>query len=111
MKVLVERNLEAAIQCLIEMGNRIISIEDAREPKDYYEVFLILGHLQVLPTEFAKQIAPISGFRNILVHDYVSVGRDLVYEHLQNLEDIYDFEKHIKKWLKRRPARSRTRRS
>ena len=99
LRDIVERNLEGAIQSPIDMGNRIISIEDAQEPKDCYEVFLVLGHLQVLPTEVAKQIAPIAGFRNIPVHDYVSADWDPIYEHLQNREDFYDFEKHIKKWL------------
>jgi uncharacterized protein YutE (UPF0331/DUF86 family) len=111
LRDIVERNLEVAIQCLIDMGNRIISIEDAEKPKDYYEIFLILGSLQVLPSEFAKQIAPMAGFRNILVHDYVSIDWDLVHDHLQKLGDFYDFERHIKKWLKRRPRRSGTRRS
>jgi len=111
LRDIVERNLEVAIQCLIDMGNRIISIEDAEKPRDYYDIFLILGNLQVLPPDFAKQIAPLAGFRNILVHDYVSIDWDLVHEHLQNLEDFYDFETHIKKWLKRRPRRNGTRRS
>jgi len=111
LRDIVERNLEVAIQCLIDMGNRIISIEDAEKPRDYYDIFLILGNLQVLPPDFARHIAPLAGFRNILVHDYVSVDWDLVHEHLQNLEDFYDFETHIKKWLKRRPRRNGTRRS
>jgi len=111
LRDIVERNLEVAIQCLIDMGNRIISIEDAEKPRDYYDIFLILGNLQVLPPDFARHIAPLAGFRNILVHDYVSVDWDLVHEHLQNLEDFYEFEKHIKKWLKRRPRRNGTRRS
>jgi len=111
LRDIVERNLEVAIQCLIDMGNRIISIEDTEKPRDYYDIFLILGNLQVLPPEFARHIAPLAGFRNILVHDYVSVDWDLVHEHLQNLEDFYDFETHIKKWLKRRPRRNGTRRS
>ena len=93
------------------MGNRIISIEDAQKPKDYYEIFLILGNLQVLPAEFAAQIAPLAGFRNVLVHAYVSIDWDLVHEHLQKLEEFYDFETHIKKWLKSRPRRNGTRRS
>ena len=111
LRDIVERNLEVAIQCLIDMGNRIISLEDAEKPRDYYDIFLILGNLQVLPPEFARHIAPLAGFRNILVHDYVSVDWDLVHEHLQNFEDFYDFETHIKKWLKRRPRRNGTRRS
>ena len=100
LKDIAERNLEVAIQCLIDMANRIISIEDAQRPKDYYETFLILGNIQVLPPDFARKIAPIAGFRNILVHEYIGLDWDLVYEHLQRLEDFYQFEEHIKKWIR-----------
>ena len=100
LKDIVERNLEVAIQCLIDMANRIISIEDAQRPKDYYEAFLILGNIRALPPDFARKITPIAGFRNVLVHDYIGLDWNLVYDHLQRLEDFYQFEEHIKKWIK-----------
>ena len=40
----------------------------------------------------------MAGFRNILVHEYISLDWDLVYDHLQKLEDFYEFEVYIKKW-------------
>lgn len=89
-----------AIQCLIDVANRIISIEDAQRPKDYYEAFLILGNIQVFPSDFARKIAPIAGFRNILVHEYIGPDWDLVYDHLQKLEGFYQFEEYIKKWIR-----------
>jgi uncharacterized protein YutE (UPF0331/DUF86 family) len=100
LKDIVERNLEVAIQCLIDMANRIISIEDAQRPKDYYEAFLILGNIQVLPPVFARKIAPLAGFRNILVHEYIGLDWDLVYDHLESLQGFYQFEEYIKKWIK-----------
>ena len=100
LKDIVERNLQVAIQCLIDVANRIISIEDAQKPRDYYEAFLILGNIQILPRGFAKEIAPFAGFRNILVHEYIGLDWELVYDYLQKLEDFYQFEEFIGKWLK-----------
>ena len=100
LKDIVERNLEVAIQCSIDIANRIICVEDAQRPKDYYEAFLILGSIEVLPQPFAKKLAPMAGFRNVLVHTYVDLDWDLVYEHLLKLEDLYGFDKHIRKWMK-----------
>ncbi len=100
IKDIVERNLQVAIQCLIDIGNRVISMEDAQKPRDYYEVFLILGNINVLPPVFAKKIAPIAGFRNVLVHEYVGLDWNLVYDYLQRLEDFYQFENYVKKWIK-----------
>lgn len=100
LKDIVERNLEVAVQCLIDMANRIISIEETRKPRDYYEAFVILGDIQVLPPVFAQKIAPMAGLRNILVHEYIGLDWDLVYDHLHKLEGFYVFEEHIKKWAR-----------
>lgn len=100
LKDIVERNLQVAIQCLIDVANRIISIEDAQKPKDYYEAFLILGNIQILSRDFAREIAPLAGFRNILVHEYIGLDWELVYDYLQKLEDFYQFEEFIRTWLK-----------
>ena len=68
--------------------NIYISIEDTKKPRDYYDAFLILGNIQVLPIVFARKIAPVTEFRNILFHKYIALEWDLVYDHLQKLEDF-----------------------
>jgi uncharacterized protein YutE (UPF0331/DUF86 family) len=85
-------------QCLIAIGNTITSLEDAQKPRDYYYMFLIPGNLRVLTPDCARQIAPLAGFRKILVHDYVGIDWDLVHDHLQRFEDCYDFETHGGRW-------------
>ena len=49
------------------------------EPRDYYEAIVRLGELGVLPPEFAAHLAPLAGFRNILVHEYLEVDWLEVY--------------------------------
>jgi uncharacterized protein YutE (UPF0331/DUF86 family) len=101
LRDIVERNLEVAIQCCIDMGHRIISIEEAVKPTDYYEGFIILGQLKVLPINFSKKIASMAGFRNILVHEYIGIDWDEVYRNLQRLPDIYRFAEFVRDWMKR----------
>lgn len=98
----MERNLEVAAQCCIDIANRIISIEGAPKPTDYYESFIRLGEIGVLPIKFAQQFASIAGFRNILVHEYLAVDWNEVYIHLQNLDDLYTFAESIRQWLANR---------
>lgn len=98
---IVERNLEVAAQACIDIANRIISIEQLEKPRDYYEAILRLGEAGVLPHEFAQRLAPLAGFRNILVHEYLEISWDEVYQNLQELGDLYTFVDHIKGWLKR----------
>ena len=106
MRDIVERNLEIAAQCCIDISNRIISLEKAKKPQDYYEAFIRLGELKVLPEEFARNFAPIAGFRNILVHEYLGVNWDEVYKNLQEIDELAQFAEIVRGWLLRRINKS-----
>ena len=104
LRDIVERNLEIAAQCCIDISHRIISLEGARKPTDYYDAILSMGELGVLPAEFARYLAPLAGFRNILVHEYVRVDWDEVYRYLEKLEDLARFAELVRHWLRQRRA-------
>ena len=108
LRDIVERNLEIAIQCCIDIANRLISLEQAPKPRDSYESILRLGELGVLPVAFARKLAPMAGFRNILAHEYLAIDWDLVYEHLQRLGDLYQFADYLRGWLRSRLERGDT---
>ena len=59
-----------------------------------------LGEAGILPLKFVKKLAPIAGFRNILVHDYLDINWDEVYSNLNQLNDLSKFMKQIKAWMK-----------
>ena len=102
LRDIVERNLEIAAQCCIDISHRIISLENARKPVDYYDAIMRMGELGVLPPDFARYLAPLAGLRNILVHEYLSVDWDHVYRHLQHLEDLERFAGLVRRWLQQR---------
>lgn len=102
LRDIVERNLEVSAQCCINIANRIITIEDALKPQDYYESILRLGELGVLPMNFAQELAPLAGFRNILVHRYLTIDWNEVYKSLQQMNILYEFTDFIKAWMRQR---------
>lgn len=99
LRDIVERNLEVAAQCVIDICNRIVALEGARKPADYHEAILIAGEVGAIPVAFAKRLAPIAGFRNVLVHDYVGVDWDLVCRQLQETDDLISFADYIRQWM------------
>ncbi len=99
LRDIAERNLEISAQCCIDICHRIIVLENTRKPKDYYEAILIMGELGILSADFANRLAPLAGFRNVLVHEYLGVDWDQVYKNLQNLDDLMIFAKEIQGWL------------
>ncbi|HCL90514.1 MAG TPA: DUF86 domain-containing protein [Candidatus Atribacteria bacterium] len=96
---IVERNLEVAIQSCIDIANRIISLDELEKPKDYYGSIIRLGEENILPYDFAQKFAPITGFRNILIHEYLDIDWDEVYKNLQRMDQFYKFMDYVKKWL------------
>ncbi|MFP4392076.1 MAG: type VII toxin-antitoxin system HepT family RNase toxin [Desulfohalobiaceae bacterium] len=64
---MVERNLEVAAQCCIDICHRIIALKKAKKPVDSHEAILRIGELHILDAAFARRLAPIAGFRNVLL--------------------------------------------
>ena len=99
LRDIVERNLEVSAQCCIDICHRIIVLEKARKPIDYYEAFIIVGEIGVLSNAFARSIAPLAGFRNILAHEYIGIDWDQVFTNLQQIDALINFSEEIRLWL------------
>ncbi|HKK82855.1 MAG TPA: DUF86 domain-containing protein [Atribacterota bacterium] len=99
---IVERNLEVAIQSCIDIANRIISLDGLEKPRDYYGAIIRLGEENILPYDFTQNFAPVAGFRNILIHEYLEINWDEVYRNLKQIDQFYKFMEYIEKWLAQR---------
>ncbi|OIQ52882.1 hypothetical protein MORE_24720 [Moorella thermoacetica] len=88
----VERDLELAITCIMDIGNHIISAMDLPEPETYADI--------PISQELARKLSGAVRFRNILAHEYMDIDRRLVYKHLQTgLGDLVEFIYGIGKFL------------
>jgi uncharacterized protein YutE (UPF0331/DUF86 family) len=95
-----ERYLHVSIECIIDIGNEIISQLQLRRPERYRDIPSILAEAGIIPENFEGVMASMMGFRNLLVHDYASIDLDLVYEFLQTrISDFENFSRHIAEWL------------
>ena len=90
----IERYLQLAIEATLDISDQIINEENLRKPAEYKDNILILGEQGILPKKFAVRFSLAAGFRNILVHDYVRLDKEKVYEHFK--KDATDIEKFIK---------------
>jgi uncharacterized protein YutE (UPF0331/DUF86 family) len=78
-----ERYLHLSIECLLDIGNHIISDRGFRKPETYTEIFQILAEEQVISSKLLKDLEGMAAFRNILVHDYLRLDLDKVYQIIQ----------------------------
>ena len=97
--LLAERCFQLAIQCVIDMGFTLASLRGWQRPTDSREAILVMGRQGVLPKDFAEKISTMANFRNILVHAYLGINRDLVYRYLSLTSDFRDFSKHLDDYL------------
>lgn len=96
---LAERCLHLAIECVLDVGSYIIAGKGLMKPKDYAEVIEILGERNVLPQDFANRIVGMANLRNILVHAYLKIDRDVLYEKLGMIDDFRTFQGHILQFI------------
>jgi len=82
-ELVAERLLERMIGRMIDINYHLIVETGHPPPTDYYESFVRLGTLQVLPPDFARRLAPCAGLRNRIVHEYEDIDAARVYEALQ----------------------------
>jgi uncharacterized protein YutE (UPF0331/DUF86 family) len=89
-----ERYLQLAIQALLDVSHHIVADMELGLPGDSRALFDLLAKHKVLPARLSRRLAPMAGFRNILVHEYLEIDRRLVYRALK--DDLGDFEKFVK---------------
>jgi len=93
--------LQLSIECVIDIGELIISRLKFSKPDQAREVIKILGDNKILTDDFASRFCSVAGFRNILVHEYAEVDLNIVHSYLQNsLKDFDIFAQSIAKFIK-----------
>jgi len=69
-------------------------------PTTYKGIFPELAKIGVLPHDLAHELEKMAGFRNILVHLYMKVDLQKVYDYMQNdLEKFEQFAQYVSQYL------------
>ncbi len=100
-----ERFLQLAIESCLNIGNRLISLEQFNKPTDtpetYADIFLQLKKIGAIDSSFCDRLVQMAKLRNRLVHLYWEIDKKKIYQIIQErLDDFKLFEKTIVKFLK-----------
>ncbi|TSC95638.1 MAG: hypothetical protein Athens101410_394 [Parcubacteria group bacterium Athens1014_10] len=88
----VERYLYLLVQSVIDLAEAIVSAKNFRKPSTMSESFYILNEQKMISNELTEKMARMTGFRNVMAHDYEKIDYDIVYDVLQNrLKDVEEF--------------------
>jgi uncharacterized protein YutE (UPF0331/DUF86 family) len=102
-----ERFLQLAIESCLNIGNRILSLQQFQKPlnppQTYADIFLSLKDIGVIDQDLSDKLVMMAKFRNRLIHLYWEISPEKIFEIVQNnLEDFKLFEKKIVEFVRSR---------
>lgn len=86
---IVERTLQIAIEACADVANHIIADRNLRMPSTYAEAFEVLAEADILTAAQREAMVRMSGFRNLIVHEYARIEPAMVVRVLR--ERLGDF--------------------
>jgi uncharacterized protein YutE (UPF0331/DUF86 family) len=84
-----ERLLQELIEAAIDINTHIIVQTHNTIVDDYYESFIKMGGINVIPVVLAKELAPSAGLQNVLVHEYDALNNSIVLGAVKVAGNIY----------------------
>ncbi len=84
-----ERLLQELIEAAIDITTHIIVQTHNTIVDNYYESFIKMGDINIIPAALARELAPSAGLRNILVHEYDALNHSFVLEAVKVASNIY----------------------
>jgi uncharacterized protein YutE (UPF0331/DUF86 family) len=85
-------NLQRAVQAAIGLTTHIVASEGLGLSDTIKENFKFLKNAGIINEELTRRMESMVGFRNIAIHDYQAIDRDILKSILvKNLKDLEDF--------------------
>jgi len=87
----VERALQVAIQTCIDIGTHFVASWSLGAPEGYADVFERLRLSGELDRGLAEALMSAVGQRNLLVHAYLDIDHQIIWEKLSEADDLRAF--------------------
>ncbi|GAB4489211.1 MAG: DUF86 domain-containing protein [Anaerolineales bacterium] len=95
-----ERLLQLAIEATIDMGNHLVADMNLGHADYGAQIPDILADKGLISRELADVWVKMIGLRNILVHDYLDISHQIVYEIIQDkLKDVATLRDFFTRYL------------
>lgn len=106
LQYIMERQLELLIGAAVDANVHILAQSGFGTPADAYTSFMELArHTEAIPLGLASQLAPVTGLRNRLAHDYEEIDHKLVFEGLSEAIEFFpQYIEAIEKYISNLPA-------
>jgi uncharacterized protein YutE (UPF0331/DUF86 family) len=104
LKTLTARRWQVCAQAALDIAFHIIAELGLPGPGDNKRAFLRLAEAGVLPRTFADRFEHVGGLRNVLVHLYLDIDDDRMYDLLASGPDEFRaFARHVTQFMDGHP--------
>ncbi|HDD67005.1 MAG TPA: DUF86 domain-containing protein [Candidatus Thorarchaeota archaeon] len=96
----LERYLQVAAQAVIDIATHIVAVRHLGAPTSYADAVISLGREHIIDGSLTARLANLVNVRNILVHMYLQVDQDVIFESAREaVRDLREFVDEISKML------------
>ncbi len=97
---IVERTLQIAIEACLDIAAHVIADRPLRVPATYAETFEVLAEAGLIDPDLRDAMVRMTGFRNVIVHEYARIDADIVVGILRDrLDDLARFRTAALGWI------------
>ncbi len=99
-----EKFLQEMIEAAIDVNTHVLVESKGSIPQDYFSSFTKLGELGWISEDLASKLAPSTGLRNRLVHQYSEIDDQKIFNIISSeFKWFKDYVHSIRKQLKAKP--------
>jgi uncharacterized protein YutE (UPF0331/DUF86 family) len=93
-------NLQRGVQATIDLATHVVASEGLGLPETIKDNFDLLKSAGIITSNIDAKMKAMTGFRNIAIHDYQQINRNILKSILQNnLQDLEEFYTAVLKHL------------
>lgn len=105
-RLAAERSLQLGAEIIFDIGNHILSAQYGVSPENYEDILEQLSRQGIFGSVLRERLHGLGGFRNLLVHDYLRLDPERVFDFLARAPvDFSEFQLAIRAWLKGREVK------
>lgn len=84
-----ERLLQEVVEAAIDLNLHLLRVHGTATPPDAFSSFILLGEKRILPDDVVRPLAPSTGLRNRLVHEYDELDDEVVLAAVGEARRLY----------------------
>ena len=97
-----ERLIQLIVDVAVDINTHAVVDAGKPPPADAFSSFLEAAKIGMFPRAFAQKLAPSTGERNIIVHDYEDIDDRIVFESISEALALYhQYVKHVSGYVKK----------